>query len=235
MKTDIRLAGVLLSMYGSAALAQSYNDMRHISVTERRMAAQKQPYDAQAQQKLAEALYSIEYKQVGNVVRCDVAPSAIQDEAIAHLSKAVLLSPNHYDWQSTLGMYLINRERYQEAILHLKQSLHLLGPVKPFNVRQGGPSNVMQIAQSAFSSHSILGDSLVKIGRYEEAEFHYRRALQFDPDADWVLLGIGNAMNGEGKRFQARAAWQKIISHSPSQTFYTKQARLKLEKYPAAP
>ncbi len=90
----------------------------------------------------------------------------------------------------------------------------------------------MQVAQSAFGSHYVLGNVLVKIGRPKEAETQYRQALQFDPDADWVLLGMGNSLNGEGKRAQARATWQKIITLNPKPTYYSRKARLMLSKYP---
>ncbi len=233
MRTYILQAILLISMLGPASLAQNaYNDMMHRNIAKCRLAVQREPNNAQAQQSLANALYCINYKQVGNAVYCDPAPPAVQNEAIAHMRKAIALQPNHYDWQSTLGVYLSNRGRYGEAIPHLKKSLHLLGPVKPFNVRQGGPSDIMQIAEGAFAGHRLLGDALVKLGRYKEAEAQYRQALQFDPDADWVLLGFGNALNGEGLRAQARAAWQKIISLNPKPTYYSKQARLMLSKYP---
>lgn len=234
MNTKVMLAGLFLCMSGSALLAQDhYNDMMHSNIAKYRFAVQSRPNDAVAQEHLAEALYDINYRQVGNVVYTDVAPLATQDEAITHLKTAVALQPNHYSWQQTLGMYLSNRGRNQEAIPHLRQSLHMLGLVKPFNVRRGGPSNVMQIAQSAFSSHYLLGDALVKLGLYREAEAQYNQALLFDPDADWVLLGVGNALNSQGKRLQARAAWRKIMSHSPRPTFYTRQAHIRLAKYPA--
>jgi tetratricopeptide (TPR) repeat protein len=235
MKTYILFASLLLSVSESALLAQSYNDMRHSSVAKYRLAVQREPNNAQAQEHLATALYESNYKQMGNVVYTDQALPAVQEEAIAHLEKAVTLQPNHYDWQSTLGMYLSNRGRYEESIPHLKQSLHLLGPVKPFNVRQGGPSDLMQVAQSAFGSHYLLGDTLVKLGRHKEAEAQYRQALQFDPKADWVLLGMGNALIGEGKRAQARAAWQKIVSLNPKPTYYRRKAQLMLTKYPPLP
>lgn len=231
MKCYMLLASLLLSVSVSASLAQSYNDMMHRNVAKYRLAVQRESNNAQAQEHLATALYESNYKQVGNVVHCDPTSPAVQDEAIAHLEKAVALQPNHYDWQSTLGMYLSNRGRYGKAIPHLKKSLHLLGPVKPFNVQQGGPSNVMQIAQNAFSSRYIFGNVLVKLGRNKEAESQYRQALQFDPDADWVLLGMGNALIGEGKQAQARAVWQRMLSLNSKPTYYSKKARLMLTKY----
>ena len=198
MKINTLLAALLLSAPESAMLAQDhYSDMMHAKVAAYRAVVRKDPRSAQAQERLAVALYEINYRQSGNVVYTDLAPPSTQDEAIPHLKTS------------------------------------LLGLVKPFPIRRGGPSDQMQVAQSTFSSHYLLGDALVKLGAYQEAEAQYDQALRFDPSADWVLLGFGNALNGGGQRLQARAAWQKIISHSPRPTFYTRQAHIKLAKYPA--
>lgn len=236
MKPFMLFMGLLLSVFGSASLAQdAYSAMAQRNIAKCRLAVKSAPNNAQAQQSLAAALNTSNYKQVGNAVYCNPALPIVQDEAIAHLKRAIALQPNHYDWQADLGLYLNNRGRYQEAIPHLKKSLHLLGTVKPFLVGHGGEPSVMHRAESAYSAHSLLGDAFNKTGRYAEAEAEYRRALLFDPGDAWLLLGLGNALHGEGKRAQSRAAWQKIISLNSKPTFYTKQARAKLAKYPSLP
>ncbi len=121
MRISLFSVGLLLSVSASASLAlDSYGTMTQRNVAKYRLAVQKNPNDAQAQERLAYFLYCTNYKQVGNAIHCDPAPLVVQDEALGHLERAIALQPNHYDWQSTLGMYLSNRSRYAEALPHLK-------------------------------------------------------------------------------------------------------------------
>ena len=236
MKTYAIFAGLILFLLAPKLSAQDhYQEMIQGKIAECRKAVQQQPNNAQAQKELAYVLETSNYKQVGNVVYTNNAPASVQDEAIRHLTKAVSLEPNHYDWQSSLGLYLNNRGRYQEAIPHLKQSLYLLGLVKPISLSHGGWTDQTKHAESVWSTYGILGDALAKLGRYHEAAEYYQQALKFDSTSCWVLLGLGNALNGEGKRPQARDAWQKIVLLNPKPNFYFREARRKLALFPAVP
>ena len=232
MKIQTLLVVSALLMSGSALLAQdSYNEMMHRNVAKYRLAVQQEPNNAQAQEHLATALYTSNYRQLGNAVHCDPASPAVQDEAIAHLRTAIMLQPNHYEWQSDLGLYVYNKGRYPEAILALRKSLHLLGPVRPFLFGDGSEPTFHQ-AESAFSAHSLLGDALSKTRHYAEAEAEYHRAMLFGPGGERLLLNLGLAENGQGNRSQARAVWQEVILLSPRPTYYGNKARLMLSKYP---
>jgi tetratricopeptide (TPR) repeat protein len=238
MKLFVILSGFMLYASMTASLAQdNYSDMLRSNVAKYRLAVQKNPNDAQAQQSLALALSTSNYRfnKKANVVDANPASISVQEEALVHMQKAVMLQPNHYDWQSALGSDLSNQGRYAEAILHFKKCLHLIGPVKPSDVHPETDPKRYQMAEFAYAAHYSFGDALVKIGRNEEAIVQYHQAMRFYPNEVYVLLGFGNALNGIGDRTKARAVWQKMVALSPKPTYYSRQALVLLAKYPARP
>lgn len=200
-------------------------------IPEFRRAVQLNPKNAEAHKHLASALYAIKFRRVGNTTYAYPAPHAVLDEAIEHLRKAVALRPNHADWHSSLGTYLSNRGRHREAIAEYRRVLRLLPPVEPFDIRHGEPGN--GAAQAAFDNHWLLGSELLKTGQAQDAMYHLRQALRFNPTANWVLLDMGNALNRSGRRSEARRYWKKVMASTPPNTYYWESAQAMLRRYRA--
>jgi tetratricopeptide (TPR) repeat protein len=83
-----------------------------------------------------------------------------------------------------------------------------------------------------FDNQWSLGGVLLKTRRYQEAALHYQQALLFRPGTDWVLLGLGDALNGEGQRTEARQVWKKALAAAtiPLDPYYQNQAQARLAK-----
>jgi len=204
-------------------------------IPEFRRAVQIAPNDAEAQAHLAQALYQIKNNRIRTVLRYSTvgipAPAAVMDEAIQHMEKAVALHPDNGEWHSLLGTYLSSRARYGGAIAQFRLALHMLLPVRPVNLMISSSSPLPQAAQYMFDAQWSLGDALLKTGQYQEAVVHYQEAIRLYPRADWVWLGYGDALNGSGRRAEARAAWRKCLAAMPSKSYYQRQARARLGRY----
>ncbi len=202
-------------------------------ITALRRTVKSNPNDAEAQYQLAQALYSINDKHF-SIPRQDIivsasAPPAVLAEAIQHLRKAVALQPGNAGWQSTLGTYLQNQGHDAEAVLFYKQALHLLGMVPVVDLSRSSPFLTGRAkAQQVFDNQWLLGDSLLRIHRYQEAAAYYQKALRFNSTADWVLLSYGDALAGEGKQAEARVAWKNVLAVTTANDYYGRQARARL-------
>ena len=111
-------------------------------IPEFRKAVQIDPNNAEAQFWLANALYMIKAKRVGHTTSSYPAPPAVLDEAILHMQKAVALRPKDPSWHSALGTYLSNRGRHVEALAEYRQSMHLLPPLSPADIKPSADGSI---------------------------------------------------------------------------------------------
>lgn len=199
-------------------------------IPEFRKAVQINPNDAEAQYQLAQALYQINWKRTGNSTESLDTPPAVLDEALLHLRKAVALHPENAEWHSLLGGYLENRGKYAEAATFYRRALHLLGPTRYMSVLHRITADGSGKAGEVYDNQYSLGDVLLKMGQYREAAVHYQEALRYNPQADWVLLGYGDALHELGRREEARAAWEKCVAVQPPNPYYQRQAKERLAR-----
>ena len=64
--------------------------------------------------------------------------------------------------------------------------------------------------------HANLGNALLRVGRFEEAEIRYRRALHISPHAPDVCNNLGNALRGLGKADEALFYYRRATEQDPS-------------------
>jgi len=153
------------------------------------------------------------------------------DEAMAHLLKALALTPDQADAHANLGLLLIDMGRYDEAKAHLLKALALdpnhadahnnLGIVL---VRQGQTVEAIGHYQKALELHPDhaeihynLGDLLAKMGRTDEAMVHYQKALALLPDYADAHNNLGRLLAQMDRPGEAIAHFRKALEHDPNQ------------------
>ena len=202
-------------------------------VAEFRRAVQLDPNNADAQYKLANALYSINTQRTGHTYAAHGTPPMVLREAITHMRQAVRLKPDDSDYRSTLGCYLANDHQDKEAIVQYRSQQQLLKIESMLPIDPRKPSGHSNIAYTVFDNHWSLGDSLVAVGDYKAAAVEYEQALRYRPNSDWIQLGYGKALNGMGRRAEARTAWKKVLQldHDPN-FYYPRLAQGLLDRNP---
>ncbi|MGI4790831.1 MAG: M56 family metallopeptidase [Janthinobacterium lividum] len=199
-----------------------------------RRAVQIDPNNADAQFWLANALYESKSKRFGTSNRTTIVsipvPAAVLDEAILHLRKAVALRPNDAQWHSALGTYLSNRGRDAEAVSEYRKALHLLPKISPPSIPRGGGEALPDNAERIDDAHWLMGDSLLKLREYSSAADQYQQALRYRRTDD-ALLGLGDALSGEGRRAEAKVAWKAVFSVSLHNPYYQRLARERLANH----
>lgn len=61
-----------------------------------------------------------------------------------------------------------------------------------------------------FSVRHTLGYVLIQAGRFSEAEHVYREDLETFPNNGWALIGLYNSYSGQGKKEEARTAYDQF-------------------------
>ena len=205
------------------------------AIAELRRAVRAEPGNADAHSRLADALHTSHCTWQDKTKVSTTPAPAVLAEAIREQQKAVALSPRDVDDQLNLGRYLEEAGRRRQAIPHYEKVLRLLGPFAPVplrgNMGDGRHDNTLR----ALNAHSSLASCLRFLHRNAEAVPHYREALKLDPTAYWLWLGLGNALNGMGRRTEARAAWQQTIARSQFNPGIAQEAKEVLARYPNTP
>jgi len=111
------------------------------------------------------------------------------------LRRVTRLSPNEYLPHSELGRFLVDQNRFPEAIEMFEYAITL--------------------NKGAVDSIRLLGDSLAVIGRSADALAAYQNALQLNPEDPYALAGEGHMLRIVGNREQAVDSYEKCTSVRP--------------------
>jgi len=117
------------------------------------------------------------------------------DKSIEVLSKAVQLSPGYYDAQYNLGIALIEKERFADAELHLKEAARL--------------------DPESFETRVNLAWALSSQGKWPEAITELEAALKIQPDSAQAHNRMGQARHHQGQSDQALACFEKAVALDP--------------------
>jgi tetratricopeptide (TPR) repeat protein len=119
------------------------------------------------------------------------------EEAEAAYRRAIKLDPGQQQAQSNLGVTLARQGKLEEAIAHFLKALE-------------------SPALANESSTSIaLGNAFYSLGRLEEAEAAYRRAIKLDPGQQDAQSNLGVTLARQGKLEEAIYHFRLAIAASP--------------------
>ena len=108
------------------------------------------------------------------------------DRAITVLQQTERINPEHCNAPYNLGITLLLSVRNREALEALSRALACYE-------REG------RLGAYIADTHFQLGVALANLGRYPEAEAHFRTCLQIIPDYPGGRLALGNALARQGK------------------------------------
>ncbi|ABV93076.1 tetratricopeptide TPR_2 repeat protein [Dinoroseobacter shibae DFL 12 = DSM 16493] len=137
----------------------------------------------------------------------------------------------------------LREERYEDAeaaALSLTekapdapQGWHMLGMARVKNGSTSGALHALDAAAARYKNNSdplvIKGDVLRGLGRFDDAEAAYRRAVEINPDDLRGVEGLGAMLEAGGKADEAITVYQSALATNPSDiAFALNTARLQV-------
>ncbi|MCW3062336.1 MAG: hypothetical protein JWQ02_4157 [Capsulimonas sp.] len=231
---NTREAKALTQMAHARLLAK--NGTYSSGITELRRAVQIDPNNAEAYSLLAAFLYYSNSKQIGNSMMQRKGTPAQRKDGIHQMQIAVRLKPEDAQYRNILATYLADNHQYREAAVQLKYERHLLKTQPVVQGWAGETYTAEERARVLSYNQSQLGDSLLAARDYKAAAAAYEQALKLPEPGFNVMFNYGAALNGIGRRGDARAAWRKLIHIAGiaglGQTDYPMEAKEMLKRYP---
>lgn len=117
------------------------------------------------------------------------------EEAIAHYTEALRISPYNANIHCNLGVAFAKQGKVQEAIAHYAEAL--------------------RIEPDYVEAHNNLGVALAGQGKIDEAMAHYAEALRIDPHHSIAHYNLGVALGEQGKTEEAIAHLTEAIRIKP--------------------
>jgi tetratricopeptide (TPR) repeat protein len=172
---------------------------------------------------------------IGNITRSlgDI------DGAIAAYRHALELDGDFAAVRFDLSRLLMQREQYGEAERELLAALDAvptyaeatleLATLRRLTSRQSEAvvllADLLQRDPYSFDAMIALGETLLELGRRQDAAMAFRRVLAFDPDHVGALFYEGVLLAGGQKRYQeAIARWERVVDLEPAGE-YARRAR----------
>jgi tetratricopeptide (TPR) repeat protein len=166
------------------------------------------------------------------------------DEAIAHFSEAVRLSPDFPAAQNNLGVELKRQRHFGEAIAHYSLALRIRPDFAEAHNNlanaldeEGRTSEAitqyneaLRIRPNYAEAHNGLGVALAKEERLGEAVDHFSAAMRIKPDSVDAYNNLGIALAMQGKREDAIHQFSEALRLSPGNPL----ARRSLEELTSA-
>ena len=151
------------------------------------------------------------------------------EEAVDAYRVAIAQRPNHAKAHFNLGGVLNKLRRFEEAETHLRRAI-ALEPKTKYRYRhlgnalyeQGRYAEAVDAYRVAVQhpdyalAHSNLGMALNKLGRFEEAETHLRRAIALDSKTKHSHRYLGNALYEQGRYAEAVDAYRVAAAQRPN-------------------
>lgn len=149
-------------------------------------------------------------------------------EAIEALEKAVAIDPKHWKAHNNLALAAVDIGELELAEAHYRDSLAIKPQPAIYNdlgvvLEREGLSEEAVVAfrkavkldPASASAHFNLGSSLVRSGKFAEAERHLRRAVDKDPNAQ-TYTGLGIVLWQMGRADEAIANLKSAIEANPA-------------------
>ncbi len=150
------------------------------------------------------------------------------DEALADFDEAVRLAPDSARARARLAASLADAGRAREALPHAREAVALDAASAAAHAALGrieAELGRLEAAAAAFTRalalgetglERRLGDTLVRLRRFEEALPHYRAAIARDPGDDDARTGAGAALVELGRARDALAYLEPAVESQPN-------------------
>ena len=151
---------------------------------------------------------------------------------LAGIKEAVELDPNNPIFRNTLGVVLLNIGRAAEAEVELRKAVSLDGQYAEayhnLGLALSGQSKVEEAIVQYRKALSLplyatpevayynLGNAYLYLNKRKEAEEAYRAAIQLSPKLGVAHLRLGQVLNAEGRKDEAKAAFRKAKELDPA-------------------
>ena len=119
-----------------------------------------------------------------------------ENEAVAHLQKALELDPNQFEVYNNLGYALLEMGRVNESFPHLQKALEL--------------------EPNRATIHFNLGNALLQSGLVDEAIVQLEKATEIDPTYVPAYSNLGHALLIKGRVDESLASLQKALEIDPN-------------------
>jgi len=150
-------------------------------------------------------------------------------EAIAHYTEALEISPNYAEAHINLGVVLAEQGRLEEAIKHYSVALQLKPNSSELHNNLGVALFRLGDIPGAISSyfaavklkpdyaeaHNNLGNALAQLEKLVEAEVHYSKALKIRADYPEAHNNLGVALARQGRLNEAIAHFSEAVRLAP--------------------
>jgi adenylate cyclase len=117
------------------------------------------------------------------------------------LERALALDPNNAWAWSRLGWIENYADQPRKAIENFERALRL-SPVDPMN----------------FNNYAGIGSAHEVAREYDKAAAFYQRALEEQPNANWIYRNLASSLSGAGRIDEARQAFAEMMRYYPDLT-----------------
>jgi Flp pilus assembly protein TadD len=150
------------------------------------------------------------------------------EEAIAQFKEALRLTPDFASAHNNLGVALIRSEKFSRAIYHFQEALrlvpgyadalHNLNKLEE-NLRLDGEikktKNKLTHNPEDPAIHYDLGNLYMRRGTLNEAQTHYQKSLELDPEHHRALNNLASTYALTGNYDKAISLFQEVITRQP--------------------
>jgi tetratricopeptide (TPR) repeat protein len=161
---------------------------------------------------------------------CALAIEGRNDEAYAHLAKAVKLNPDYAEPRFNLGNFLFRTYRPAEALEHLEAAVRLRPTYFEAHfvlagvlLRLDRPAEALEHFQATLKlrpdyveARQTYADTLASMGRSAEALEQYAQALRLRPDSAALQEGMGAVLGREGRVDEAVGHFETAVRLDPN-------------------
>ncbi len=191
-------------------------------------------------------IYQVRTEALPEVATGQIAPIAMEDAQVALLRAQADANPHDSALAFGLGQRLAALNQPEEAVEVLKRAAaahpedvplhHLLGDILAQVGRDDDAIKAWQHTadiEPTASNINKLGQGLIQLGRWDEAEQALKRALATDPTLPDPYFYLGELYRGRGAagdEAQARAAYRKYLEIAPSDGAWRSPAETQLQE-----
>ncbi|CAK0773089.1 cellulose synthase operon protein C [Gammaproteobacteria bacterium] len=158
--------------------------------------------------------FSLAHNNLGNVfLELDN-----NEQAEVHYREALRINPEESKTYNNLAVLLKKQDRIDEAIDLYRRALRLNSSTDQEDSPRYLPGTVWQplvLNPVPYEIHANLGNALLDRGDLEEAELHYRKALDACPDHITILNGLADSLREQGRLEEALNYHQRAVDIGP--------------------